>query len=93
MIKLAQDNGIELSFVRVRRRRTAAGRPDSPEVAAYMNDLRRYLKKHHVGFIDQSNARWESLELYGNGDHIAPRYRLQYTRLFVKYHPELFKLP
>jgi hypothetical protein len=93
LLKLAKDNGIRLTFVRVRRRRIAAGRPDSAEVVAYTAELERYVKKSGADFVSLSENEWESLDLYGNGDHIAPRFRRRYTGLLVKHHPELFRLP
>ena len=90
MLDVARANDIELEFVRLRRRRTAEGKPEKPGVPEYLAELRRYLLAHGARYRDLSPNGWESLDLYGSGDHIAgPRLRA-YTRLFVRNERSLF---
>ncbi len=37
-----------------------------------------------------SGAEWEEASLYGEGDHIAQKYRKKYTRLFVEHRRYVF---
>ena len=90
LIEVARQRNIELWLVRVKKRRVAEGRPEKPGVPEYIVDLRRYLKEHGVHYIDLTPNRWESIDLYGSGDHISPRHERDYTRLFVQHYPELF---
>jgi len=46
--------------------------------------LDAYLARRNVELIDMSHAEWERAEYYGEGDHIAPRFRNTYTKLFVQ---------
>jgi len=90
ILKLAKDHKIPLTFVRVRRRKMAAGRPDRPELVTYLREFKRYIKKRGADFLDLAGDDWETIEMYASTDHIDRRYKAKYTRLFVKHHADLF---
>jgi hypothetical protein len=91
ILELAKENEIALTFVQVRTRRSAARNSDEPERSGYHAALRAYLERRGASYVDLTTNAWETLELYGSGDHIAPRYRPTYTRRFVRQYAELFR--
>lgn len=91
MIELAKSHEIALAFVRIRPQDVANGQPESPAMRRYVAELGRYLTQRGVVFVDMHDAEWESARLYKNGDHIAPRHKHRYTRLFHERLPELFR--
>ncbi len=87
MALLAEQNGLHLTFVRVQRRPSADGpRPREPRQRAalgkYIEQLRNWLDERGFGFVEMNNRPEIGIELYGNGDHIAPKHRAAYTELF-----------
>ena len=91
MIDLAKKHDFDIWFVRVKKRRIAEGKPERPGFPKYLADLRRYLTRQGAHLIDLTSDPWETIALYGSGDHIAPRHRRNFTRHFVESHPELFR--
>ena len=88
IIELTRRAGVPLTLVRVRTRANADGRTN-PTV--YDRALDAYLARSKVELVDMSGAEWERAELYGEGDHIAPRFRQKYTRLFVQNLRHIFR--
>ena len=91
ILNLVTESQIPTVFVRVRTRARARGVPEPKALTEYVGGLRRYIEQRGAGFIDMSREDWESIELYGNGDHIADRYKAYYTRQFVAHEPDLFR--
>jgi hypothetical protein len=91
ILDLVTESQIPTVFVRVRTRARARGMPEPKALSEYIGGLRRYIEQRGAGFIDMSREDWESIELYGNGDHIADRYKAYYTREFVAHEPDLFR--
>lgn len=87
--QLAREHGIPLTFVRVRTRDAASGVPDDFE-RQYIADLARYVRGCGAEFYDMYDATWESLDMYGNGDHIAAKFKYRYTGLFVDHMAQIF---
>ena len=87
--RLAKEHGIPLTFVRVRTRDAASGVPDDFE-RQYIADLARYVRGCGAEFYDMYDATWESLDMYGNGDHIAGKFKYRYTGLFVEHMAQVF---
>ena len=91
ILELVKDNEIPTTFVRVRTRARARGVPEPVALTRYIAWIRRYIEDHGAGFVDMSQEEWESIDLYGNGDHIGPRHTTKYTRLLVAHEPDLFR--
>jgi len=81
IIELLDHAKVPLTVVRIRTKTYADGRG---RASAYDQELDAYLRERHVELLDLSHQEWEKSEMYGEGDHIAPRFRNLYTRLFVK---------
>jgi hypothetical protein len=90
ILALARENHIPLTFVRVRSRAAASGEVESALVRRYVSDLERYLRAQGAEFYDMHDADWESIDMYGEGDHIANRWTRRYTRLFVAHMSQVF---
>lgn len=90
ILAIAKQQGVPMTFIRVRRRRTAEGVPDAPELEIYLRELRRYLEAQGAEFYDMKDAAWERPSLYAQGDHIAARHRRNYTRSFVEHMRHVF---
>lgn len=88
IIGLAERAKVPLTLVRVRTHDDAIGQR---RASVYDHELDAYLAERHVELIDMTGAEWEGPELYGEGDHIAPRYKIRYTRLFVEHLGHLFR--
>jgi hypothetical protein len=83
MVALAAEHELSLVFVRVQRRPDRDGRVEqSPALRAYMDQLRRYLESHGALLVDFTGDPGVRPEWYGNGDHIAPQHRRDWTTLF-----------
>jgi hypothetical protein len=91
IVSLCKENGSELAVIRIRTRDAANGVPESKAEKAYIQGLKQYLQQNGVEYADTRDATWEEIGMYGNGDHIAPRAKAIYTRLFVENLPHLFR--
>jgi hypothetical protein len=90
MCQLAKDNGIALTFIHVRTRDAAAGERETPAAQQYLADLQRYVQGCGAEFYDMQDASWESLDWYGNGDHIAAQFKRRYSALFAEHMARVF---
>jgi hypothetical protein len=90
MCELTRDHGIKLTFVRVRTRAAASGERESSSERQYLGELERYVRACGAEFYDMHDAAWESLDLYGDGDHISGRAKRQYTALFAEHMARIF---
>jgi hypothetical protein len=90
MCRLAKQHGIALTFIRVRTRDAASGEPEAPGDQQYIADLERYVRGCGAEFYDMHDATWESLDLFGNGDHIAGKAKRRYMQLFVEHMGQIF---
>lgn len=83
MLRDARAAGITLCFVRVQRR-PAAGRPprQSAALRAYVADLSNYVRAQGGMWRDDTGDPSMSLDMYGDGDHLARHARERYTTLF-----------
>ncbi|MGE3852885.1 MAG: hypothetical protein AB7K09_14170 [Planctomycetota bacterium] len=85
IIQLAHDAGIELTFVRMRRRNVAAGHADSPRKLAYIADLRAYLESQSCALIDFTDDERITLAHFAGGDHLdRTTGRPLFTRLLAE---------
>ncbi len=93
MIRLARENGIRLVFVRVQKRPLVEGKlPPQPEgLPGYIRQLRGYVEENGMGFYDFNGHPGLTKSIYSEGDHIAPKYRRKYTRLFYRYLKKEFR--
>jgi hypothetical protein len=90
ILAVAKQQRVPMTFIRVRRRRTAEGVPDAPDLEIYLGELRRYLEAQGAEFYDMKDADWEHPSLYAQGDHIGARHRTNYTRSFVEHMRHVF---
>jgi hypothetical protein len=92
MIRDARRSGIRLCFVRVQRRPIDDGPPpQSRALRRYVADLRRYLEEQGALFHDDTGDPALTLDMYGDGDHIAAHARDRYTRLLYERLRPLFE--
>jgi hypothetical protein len=91
MVRDAQQAGLPLCFVRVQRR-PVNGRPptQSPALQRYVRRLRSYLEANGVLFQDDTGDTQETLDLYGDGDHLTREGRQRYTANFYNRMRALF---
>jgi hypothetical protein len=82
IVRVTKEAGIQLVFVRVKRRTDADGRPQSAELTDYINGLREYLQEASVPLLDFSHDPSLGLELFAAGDHLdREKGRPVFTRL------------
>jgi hypothetical protein len=80
MLREASRSGLTLCFVRVQRRPSANRPPQqSPALRRYVDALRSYLAEHGALFHDDTGDPLLTLDLYGDGDHLARHARQLYT--------------
>ena len=92
MLRDAGRAGLTLCFVRVQRR-PAGGQPpvQPPSLRRYMADLRAWLEARGALLHDDTGDPAMTLDMYGDGDHIAGHARDRYTRLFYERLRPLFQ--
>jgi hypothetical protein len=88
IVELTERAGVPLTLVRVRTRAAADGRRKQ---TSYDRALDAYLARRNVELVDMTNEEWERSELYGEGDHIAARFKKKYTKLFVQNLKRIFR--
>ena len=92
MLRLANQHGLKLVFVRVQRRPTPTGPPpQSAAMVKYVGDLRAWLEARGAIFQDDTGDRDLPLAIYEDGDHIDRAYREYYTDWFLKKQAALFE--
>ena len=85
VLRLANENHISLSFVRVERHPLANGdRPETDDLKSYMSNLKAYIETSGAAFIDLSGDREVTADKYGEGDHIAASARSWWTKRFAE---------
>jgi hypothetical protein len=87
---LAEKHGLPLTFIRVRTRVVAEGGADAPGEKQHLIELESYVRARGAEYEDMHDATWESVDMYGNGDHMAGRSKRTYMRLFVKHMGHVF---
>jgi hypothetical protein len=88
--ELAKKSGIPLTFVRVRTRAAASGASKRADEQRYDTDLEQYIRACPAEFYDMRDEAWESIDMYGSGDHIAGPFKRRYTDLFVEHMANIF---
>ncbi|MCB0338251.1 MAG: hypothetical protein KDD53_01545 [Bdellovibrionales bacterium] len=85
IIELCKTHGMKLNFIRVQKRPTIKGAAKrSAALVAYLKDLDSYLEGAGVGTFDLTGDPKIRLRWYADGDHIAPKYKQEYTRHFFE---------
>lgn len=85
MIEDAQQSGVKLMFVRVKRRQVAEGKGEPAHLPEYIEALRRYLEDRDVALIDFTYDERIGLEYFGAGDHLTKTDgRLLFTHLLAE---------
>jgi hypothetical protein len=92
MLRDAKAAGLTLCFVRVQRR-PEGGRPpyQSRALRRYVADLRAYIESHGGLLHDDTGDTALTLDMYGDGDHLAAGARRLYTEIFFERLRPLFK--
>lgn len=87
MLRLAEQAGVRLAFVRAQRRPTAVGPPpQSDALKQYVADLEAWLEDRGAYFYDDWGDPDQPLSLYADGDHLTTAGRLRYTERFSEKH-------
>lgn len=85
MIRLAKTNSIHLMFVRVKSRRDLVPGRQPKELKVYLENLKDYLKKQKILYIDFTNEARIKEEHYADGDHLKqPAGSRLFTELLVE---------
>lgn len=83
MLRDAKAGGLTLCFVRVQRRPIGNRPPyQSPAMRRYVSDLKAYIESNGALWRDDTGDPALTLDLYGDGDHVARSARAFYTELF-----------
>jgi len=87
IIRLADEAGIRLAFIRVQRRPAADGPPpQSDALRAYTAALRAYLESRGAYFHDDWGDPDQPLSAYADGDHLNSAGKVRYTERFAERH-------
>jgi hypothetical protein len=90
IVDLARQHNLTLCFVRVQRRPEGGHPPEeSPELKAYVSDLRTWVEANGALFRDDTGDPEMTLDMYRDGDHVADRRR--YTEIFRRRLDPLFR--
>ena len=80
MLRDAKNAGLTLCFVRVQRRPMSnRPPPQPPALQRYVDDLRQDVTARGALFHDDTGDPVVTLDLYGDGDHLARHARQRYT--------------
>ncbi|HEY7055831.1 MAG TPA: hypothetical protein VH458_04865 [Vicinamibacterales bacterium] len=83
MLRDAQRADVPLCFVRVQRRPEGGQPPfQSSALRKYTRQLRDYIEANGAYFHDDYGDPQQTLDLYGDGDHLTHDGRFKYTELF-----------
>jgi hypothetical protein len=84
MIQLARGKNIRLVFIRIQRCPFKEGQPppQNKKLKNYISNLPKYILENNMGFYDFTGDLKIRLSMYGSGDHIAEKYRPDYTKIF-----------
>jgi hypothetical protein len=84
MLREARAARLPLVLVRVQRR-PVNGRPpeQSPALRRYVAKLHAYVEAHGGVFMDDTGDPTQTLDMYGDGDHLSPEGRRRYTESFA----------
>jgi hypothetical protein len=84
MLRDARQAGLTLILVRVQRRPAGGSPPyQSPALQRYVAGLQSYVEGHGAIFMDDTGDPSQTLDLYGDGDHLTPEGRRRYTEMFA----------
>lgn len=81
IVKLADDHGIELLMVRVKKRRDLKPGERSAALEKYNRDLEAWLSDRGIDLLDYSDRTELTEEHYADGDHLNEAGRELFTRL------------
>ncbi|HYE87880.1 MAG TPA: hypothetical protein VEA16_16065 [Vicinamibacterales bacterium] len=87
ILRLADESGIRLAFIRVQRRPTADGPPpQSDALKTYTRHLQAYLESRGAYFYDDWGDPDQPLSAYADGDHLNSAGKQRYTQRFAERH-------
>ncbi len=83
--QVAKTRGIRLIFYRVKRRPNEQHEVvQDAELRAYTAAFRAWAETHGHALVDETEDPRLTLDMYRDGDHLAPSAKAAYTRLFLK---------
>lgn len=83
LINVANEMGIDLTFVRTSARPNDDGTPnESVSLAQYSLELANYLESQNIRYIDMTGHPGIDLAMYYDGYHLKHRFRSHYTEIF-----------
>ncbi|HWI16461.1 MAG TPA: hypothetical protein VNT81_01850, partial [Vicinamibacterales bacterium] len=92
ILRLAEQSGIKLAFIRAQRRPTEQGPPpQSDALQRYVADLEAYLESRGVYFYDDWGDPDTPLSMYADGDHLNATGKVRYTERFAEKHARFFQ--
>jgi hypothetical protein len=84
MLRDARQAGLTLVLVRVQRRPAGGGAPyQSPALQRYVASLKAYVEAQGGVFMDDTGDPAQTLDIYGDGDHLTLEGRRRYTEMFA----------
>jgi len=90
LLRLAREQHLTMCFVRVQRRPRKDKPPEqSAALGRYVADMKAWIESNGGLFHDDTGDPKMTLDLYGDGDHIANR--LRYTEIFRERLDPLFR--
>jgi len=84
IIKIAKQNGIELVFIRYKKREHLDPENQPDELKKYIQDLADYLAQNNAAFIDFTSDKRVTEQFYADGDHMTQKGMAQFTLLFAE---------
>ena len=91
MLRDARAANLTLCLVRVQRRPVDGLPPaQSNALRRYVRDLQLYVESHGGRFHDDTGDPELTIDMYGDGDHLAPEARARYTDIFFNRLRRLF---
>lgn len=84
MLRDARQAGLTLVLVRVQRRPVDGHPPyQSPALQRYVVKLKTYIEAHGAVFMDDTGDPAQTLDMYGDGDHLSREGGRRYTEMFA----------
>ncbi|GAB4418307.1 MAG: hypothetical protein Kow002_05160 [Anaerolineales bacterium] len=85
IIRLCQENGIQLVLVRMNVLRPPASQTEARRLAKYMQDMQAYLAQYNIPLLDYADEeKLSATDLYDDPVHLNARGQATFTDLFRK---------
>lgn len=84
MIRICEENDIQLILVRTKILRFSAENPEPQALTNYIHDLAAYAQAHDLVFIDFAHADRLTPDLYKDMHHLNPDGRTIFTKMLIE---------